>query len=1255
MGASLTLSLSFLSRALAAAGLALATSLHAAPPAPLRAWVSAVPLTTSSPFVLAGRVQLEWHASNGATGYNVKRATSANGSFTTIGSPATESFLDTTAVPGTVYYYRVTAVDATGESDPTALVTTLPAIAVDNLDSANVTITGTWSASTGVAGFYGTNNLFDLTTSGKSVRFQPSLPVSGRYDVYLRWTSHTNRATNTPVEVTDAVGKNTFTVNQQLNGGTWFKLRSFEFVAGTTGSVTVLNTGANGAVVADAVLFVLNDQPLPALTGYTRSTFEDNFDGVAFDPAVWNVFDYRPNNFVSGGQLRLTTTGDPNQVGNATSTSWEVGGLYTKQFSQRFGYFEAVFQVGRTDGLNNAFWLTNPTGTTSSLDQLEIDIAEAHWHNENHMTVHDWKPVKASTGGRLVVPNIYPGYHTSALEWDTDGTIRWYWDGQLVQTKTAAEIIAYENMTPVQILLSTKVIPFAHAQAENGMINSALMNDSSMNIAYVRTWMKPGWIGATNSNWANAANWGPDGIPGAGKAAVFNGAGPNPVVSITADTSVKELYFGTPECPAMTISSGGNGTSRLLLGTLAGAGNGIGGIVLNSDVPASQTVTAPIQAQNDVTFSNFNSNSSVSLNVNGPVTGSATGRTLVLGGSGRVNVGGNISSHFTKVMKINAASAWLTGNNSFTGNLTIEDGRVVAGSPSALGANGNLVDVQNYTLGSLNFSGTLAFASGVQYPNTATVQIAGKGDATATGAIEVADDSAVSFAGPVIMNSSAQIGSGTGTGTLTLVSPLDTTAGAFTLTFAGTGTTILNGNITGAGNLIKNGNGTVYLNGATSLSGNTTVNDGTLFLTLKDYAGPILNWATVVFNEPVDSTATGNWGGSSCFYVKQGAGTLTIPNAMTTVGTLSINEGAVRLGAANRFTDTLKLSVLAGGTFDLNAFSETVGSVVLDGGSILNSTGNSSQFLAAGTYDIRGGTVGARLGGSASVVKTTAGTATLGGANSFTGGTTVQDGTLELSGSLASQLTLNGGTLGLGASTGNRTVSGNVTINPGAKLRVRINGPTVGTQHDQLSLTGSLVLGGDLEVLATPGLTLGTTFRIVNCTSAAATVTGIFSGKPANKSFRSGGYSWLISYAGGTGNDVALTAISAQQAWRYDSFGTTSNTGSAADTFDSNGDGETNFYEFATGQDPAASTTATPAVSPAVGALALTYARSNAALADGTTFTVEWSDNLVGGTWSSAGVTVEILSDNGTIQTVKATVPTGPGPNKFMRLRVSKP
>ena len=54
------------------------------------------------------------------------------------------------------------------------------------------------------------------------------------------------------------------------------------------------------------------------------------------------------------------------------------------------------------------------------------------------------------------------------------------------------------------------------------------------------------------------------------------------------------------------------------------------------------------------------------------------------------------------------------------------------------------------------------------------------------------------------------------------------------------------------------------------------------------------------------------------------------------------------------------------------------------------------------------------------------------------------------------------------------------------------------------------------------------------------------------------------------------------------------------------------------------------------------------------TYTVEWSDDLV--TWSTAGVTSTVLTDNGTTQQIKATVPAGSGViRRFVQLKVSRP
>ncbi|WP_312421848.1 fibronectin type III domain-containing protein [Anaerospora hongkongensis] len=63
------------------------------------------------------QVTLSWDAVTGATGYNVKRSTTAGGPYTTIASNVSgTSYVDTGVVNGTTYYYVVTAITADGES-----------------------------------------------------------------------------------------------------------------------------------------------------------------------------------------------------------------------------------------------------------------------------------------------------------------------------------------------------------------------------------------------------------------------------------------------------------------------------------------------------------------------------------------------------------------------------------------------------------------------------------------------------------------------------------------------------------------------------------------------------------------------------------------------------------------------------------------------------------------------------------------------------------------------------------------------------------------------------------------------------------------------------------------------------------------------------------------------------------------------------------------------------------------------------------
>jgi len=121
-------------------------------------------------------------------------------------------------------------------------------------------ISGNWTRSTSNPGYYGDNYQTRAATSATAwARWTPRFPTTGYYNVYMRWTSGTNRASGAKVTVNSRLGQYTRSVNQRINGGTWYLLGRYPFNAGYAtgnGSITIWATGANGYVVADAVKFV---------------------------------------------------------------------------------------------------------------------------------------------------------------------------------------------------------------------------------------------------------------------------------------------------------------------------------------------------------------------------------------------------------------------------------------------------------------------------------------------------------------------------------------------------------------------------------------------------------------------------------------------------------------------------------------------------------------------------------------------------------------------------------------------------------------------------------------------------------------------------------------------------------------------------------------------------------------------------------------------------------------------------------------
>ena len=105
---------------------------------------------------------------------------------------------------------------------------------------------------------------------------------------------------------------------------------------------------------------------------------------------------------------------------------------------------------------------------------------------------------------------------------------------------------------------------------------------------------------------------------------------------------------------------------------------------------------------------------------------------------------------------------------------------------------------------------------------------------------------------------------------------------------------------------------------------------------------------------------------------------------------------------------------------------------------------------------------------------------------------------------------------------------GTVSFTSGNDLAIVINGTTTDTDYRQLKVEGTVNLSGlDLVLSGSHVPTLGQSFVIVNNDGSDA-IQGTFNGLPEGAtiaSFLGSQLNARISYSGGDGNDVALTAI----------------------------------------------------------------------------------------------------------------------------------
>ncbi|MBY7758025.1 autotransporter outer membrane beta-barrel domain-containing protein [Salmonella enterica] len=434
----------------------------------------------------------------------------------------------------------------------------------------------------------------------------------------------------------------------------------------------------------------------------------------------------------------------------------------------------------------------------------------------------------------------------------------------------------------------------------------------------------------------------------------------------------------------------------------------------------------------------------IATNVEALGTGNVTDNATL-----EMNTGGDFDNAISgsgQVVKSGDETLTLSGANSYTGGTTISGGTLVATNVEALGT-GNVTD--NATL-ELNTGGDFANNIG----GTGSVVKSGDETLTLSGANSYTGGTTIS-GGTLVASNVEALGTGDVTDNATLEL---NTGGDF------------DNAISGSGQVVKSGDKTLTLSGANSYSGATTISGGTLVATNVEAlgTGDVTDNATLALNAGGDFT--NNIGGTGRVE-KSGDQTLTLSGSNTYTGGTLISSGTLvatsvdALGTGN-VTNNATLALNTGGDFINNiggtgrvekSGDDTLtlsGSNTYTGGTLINGgTLVASNVEALGTGDVTddatlelntGGKFDNAISGSGNVVKSGADTLTLSGSNTYTGGTTINDGTL-----VATSVDALG--------TGDVTDDATLELNTGGDFDNAISGSgqVVKSGDDTLTLSGS--------------------------------------------------------------------------------------------------------------------------------------------------------------------------------------------------------
>ncbi|HEY5313241.1 MAG TPA: autotransporter-associated beta strand repeat-containing protein, partial [Pirellulales bacterium] len=547
-------------------------------------------------------------------------------------------------------------------------------------------------------------------------------------------------------------------------------------------------------------------------------------------------------------------------------------------------------------------------------------------------------------------------------------------------------------------------------------------------------------------------------------------------------------------------------------------GTAVNGIAYST---SAATTAANIQAALNTALGANNAVVSVSSNSQYTITfeGAYAGQTIPLISANVTNLTGgtgtSISSTVTTpattlsggLFKTDLGTLVLQGTNTFNGGVTVSAGTLAVSSDVNLGAASNTLNLTGGTFQVLNGS-TFSSSRNVALTGVNNISVLGSstnatlsGPLTGSGGITKIDTGTLTLSGVNTYSGVTRINNGTlavtglasgnalGTGSVVLA------GGTLQLNGGATNTSIKMGasSVTGGGTLALNtGAGALNVTVASMTRGGNGTLDvlvastggvptGTLTSPPATANGIVSPWIVLQSGPSLASAAAANADFVGLTGGVLGVATYTSTNLNTSLATnvTQISGNTLVTGSANAYALNLEGSTITGG--NVNVAGGTIGGTNAAGlilnGSTLNNSGLSFGASEGIIFTTGSSFINAPISGT-NVTMFGTGTLTLGAANTYTGNTTINGGTVSISadnalGAATGSVTLGGGTLQY---TNNVNTSRSFILNSAASTIDITAGNTV-VSNGQISGSGGLVVtdGGTLLLTRSNTYSGGTT------------------------------------------------------------------------------------------------------------------------------------------------------------------------------------